>query len=249
MQPELSHAQIQQGFRDALGGESPPAGLSAPDQSEVAQRFKVYRNNVFHSLTRALAARFPVVEQLVGPEFFSAMARAYITASPPKGPVMLLWGESFAAFLDAFQPVAHLPFLADVARLEYARGLSCHAADASTIPPEMLADPDLEARHLALHPSVTMFKSATPAVQIWRRHQPGHAQHPLTHGPDYALIARRPDFTIIVEPVDTGTFSVLASLQDGASLGHAATLSDPTPALTLLLRHGLITDAQKGPTA
>eukprot|EP01036_Dinobryon_divergens_P055409 gene55409-73990_t len=83
----------------------------APD--EAAQRFAVYRNNVAHSLTRALARRFPVVERLVGLEFFTAMARLYIEADLPASPQLFLWGEGFARFLQGFPPVRSLAYLPD----------------------------------------------------------------------------------------------------------------------------------------
>ena len=39
------------------------------------------------------------------------------------------------------------------------------------------------------------------------------------------------------------THAVLTALRSGETLGAAATHADPTPALTLLLRHGLIIDS------
>ncbi|MGP9790341.1 HvfC/BufC family peptide modification chaperone [Roseinatronobacter sp. NSM] len=246
MPHDLPHARIEAAFHDALWGLDAPAGITAPDASEVAQRFKVYRNNVQHSLTRALAARFPVIEQLVGATFFTAMARAYIAQSPPQDPVMLRWGNSFAGFLDGFPPVAHLPFIGDVARLEYARGRACHAADAAPVAPDALAVAELDALRFILHPSVALFTSFFPAVQIWQAHQPGAARVPLLSGPDHALIARQPDFTVIVARIEPETFSVLAALLNGTPLGRAADNADPTPALTLLLRHGLIIDIDTG---
>jgi len=243
---DVSHARTERAFHKALWGIDPPAGITAPDPGEVAQRFKVYRNNVQHSLTRALAARFPVIERLVGAEFFTAMARVFIATSPPTDPVMLHWGASFAGFLEGFPPVAHLPFLGDVARLEYARGRACHAADADPVAPGALDVTHLEALRLALHPSVELFVASLPAVQIWQSHQTGATRAPLASGPDHALIARRPDFTVIVERVESGTFAVLSALHLGQTLGDAASKADPTPALTLLLRHGLIINADTG---
>lgn len=238
--PLDAHRATERAFRAALDAADPPAGLTAPDPSEVAQRFKVYRNNVHQSLTRTLAAAFPVVEQLVGKAFFAGLARAFITASPPRDPVLLRWGADFAGFLAQFSPVAHLPYLPDLARLEYARGQASHAADAAPIAPDALRTDTPEALRLVLHPSVTLFTSAQPAVQIWRAHQPDAPRGPITSGPDRALIARRPDFGVVVEPLDAGTHAVLAALQEGCTLGTAARHADPTPALTLLLRHEVI---------
>ncbi|MDT8853632.1 DNA-binding domain-containing protein [Paracoccaceae bacterium Fryx2] len=244
--PERKHATRQHDFHAALWRPEAPAGLTAPDRDEVAQRFKVYRNNVQHGLTRALAARFPVIEHLVGDEFFTAMARVFIARSPPADPVLLRWGETFAAFLDRFPPVAHLPFLGDVARLEYARGRACHAADATPVAPDTLNVPDPDSLRLVLHPSVALFFACTPAVQIWQSHQPGVTRKPLAPGPDHALIARQPDFTVIIEPIDPDTFAVLSALRGGQTLGQAAGKADPTTALFLLLRHGLITGTETG---
>lgn len=240
MLPE-SHSASQRAFHAALRETDRPDGLTAPDPAEVTQRFKVYRNNVQASLTRALAAAFPVIEQLVGAEFFAALARAFIATSPPRSPVLLHWGADFAAFLAKFPPVAHLPYLPDVARLEYARGQATHAADAAPVAPDALSTSTPEALRLMLHPSVTLFASPMPVVQIWRAHQADAPHAPITAGPDHALIARRPDFSVMVAPLDAGSHAVLTALCSGETLGAAATHADPTPALTILLRHGLIT--------
>ena len=244
--PPESHAVMQAAFHAALWQEAPPPGLAAPE-GEAARRFSVYRNNVRHGLTRALAARFPVDEQLVGREFFTAMAGIFIAAHPPAHPVLLSWGGAFPEFLDTFPPVAHLPWLADVARLELARGRAYHAADAAPVPPEALAAADPERLSLTLHPSVELFASPHPAVRIWAAHQPG--AEPLGRivpGPDPALVARQPDRAVVVAPVDPAPHGVLAALAAGQSLGEAAAAADPTAALALLLRHGLITAIETG---
>lgn len=246
MPPDQSHAALQTAFHAALWRSDAPEGITAVAQHEVAQRFAVYRNNVQHGLTRALGARFPVIEQLVGAAFFAAMARVFIAASPPAHPVLLRWGGAFPEFLDQFTPLAHLPWLGDVARLELARGRAYHAADATPVPTEALRVADLEQLELALHPSVALYSSRYPAVQIWQAHQADVPRSPLGAGPDHAVIARKPDFAVVVERIDPGTQAVLAALIAGAPLGRAASHADPTAALTLLIRHGLIIDTRTG---
>lgn len=248
MPPEPAHAATQAAFHAALWQQDPPAGLCAPLSAEVPRRFAVYRNNVRHSLSRALAARFPVVEALVGPEFFTAMAGVFMAEAPPTSPVLQEWGTAFPGFLDRLPPVAHLLWLGDVARLEWVRGRAVHAADAVPVPAERLAGPDPEALRFRLHPSVALYRSAHPAVSIWRAHQPGAARGPLPSGPEHALIGRQSDCAVVVVPVDAGTHAVLSALAACEPLGRAAMQSDPTAALTMLLRHGLITATLTGET-
>jgi hypothetical protein len=246
--PHETHAATEAAFHAALWQTDPPPGLCAPE-GEVARRFSVYRNNVQHGLTRALAARFPVVEQLVGHEFFTAMARVFIAGAPPDNPVLLTWGESFPDFLDGFPPAAHLPWLPDVARLELVRGRAYHAADAAQVDPATLTVADPERLRLRLHPSVALFASPHPAVRIWVAHQTATGPAgPVGAGPDHALVARRPDFAVIVERLDPATHGILAALAACLPLGEAAAEADPTAALTLLLSHGLIAAIETGDT-
>jgi len=249
MPPDPAHLALQTQFHDGLWGGPVPEGVTAPAADEAERRFAVYRNNVRHGLARALAARFPVIEQLVGPDFFAAMAGVFAAQHPPRDPVLLGWGEDLPAFLTAFPPVAHLPWLGCVARIELARGRAYHAANAAPGDPSALAVADPAALRLTLHPSVELFASAFPAVAIWQAHQPGAAPGTaLPPGPQHALIARAPAFHVIVEPVDPGTHAVLAALAGGAPLGRAVDHADPTRALALLLRHGLIAAIRTGDT-
>ena len=92
-----------------------PAGLTAWNGSDPAQRFRVYRNNVIVALIDALAGTFEVTQELVGENFFHAMARRYAYAHPPRSRLMAVYGASFPAFIETFPPTAGLPYLADVA--------------------------------------------------------------------------------------------------------------------------------------
>jgi len=244
-----SHAEITAGFAAALFGPAPPQGLAAPDPAELARRFAVYRNNVHHGLGRALAARFPVVERLVGGPFFAAMAREFLRAHPPGQPVIHEWGGEFPAFLAAFPPVAGLPYLADVARLELLRGEAYHAADATPVDPARLMAGDPAGLTVALHPSLRLFASDFPAVTIWQANQPASTSARVAaSGPERALVARDRNLDVMVERLDAPAHRLVAALAGGAPLGRAAAAAgaDPAPALALLIRHGLIVAARQG---
>lgn len=223
-------------------GASPP-DLTADDPTELARRFAVYRNNVAFSLCAALGVRFPVIARLVGPEFFAALARAFLAAHPPQSPVLHEWGAEFPTFLDAFAPLAAYPYMGDVARIEGARGLAFHAADASPLAPARLADADPDTLRLALHPSVIVLPLASPAVSIWVLNQPGAEAGPVHPGPETALILRDRAFDVPVRAIAPSEAALIVALGRGETLLQAAAHApelDPTALLVALMQAGAL---------
>lgn len=247
-----AHPDFVAHFEGALRGGPLPAGLQARDDAEVERRFAVYRNNVAVGLTEALATRFPVIRRLVGEAFFAGLARLYFERDRPRSPVIAEWGESFAAFLAQFPPLAAYPYLGDVARIEYARGRAFHAADAPPVDPAILVAVDPERVCLVLHASVTLLGFAYPAVSIWARNQPGGDGLPLATGPETALILRDPGFHVPVRSVGHGDATMLRSLMSGETLSIAAAKAQdvdsghsPQPLLVSLMQAGAIVDARE----
>jgi Putative DNA-binding domain len=172
----------------------------------------------------ALRTQFPVVEQLVGAEFFRAMAREYIAEEPPRSPVLLDDSDMFPDFVERFAPAKPVPYLADVARIERARGLARHAADVTPVdrtafaalPPDRLRD-----TRVHLHPSVSIVTSQHPAFSIWRVNQNPDRVVPISPwAPEAALIAR-PFLRVETRLVSAGVARFIAELIDGATLGAA----------------------------
>jgi hypothetical protein len=231
---------------------SPPPGLTAWNGSDPARRFAVYRNNVIVSLVDALADAFPVTQQLVGEEFFRAMARVHAFARPPTSRLMAFYGADFPGFIAGFAPAASVPYLADVARLEYLRVLAYHAADAEPLSSEeiaaALADPDaLPSLRLALHPSLHVLSSDFAVASLWGAHQGVLAlSEVVADAPETALVLRHGlDVEAVrIAPVD-GMF--IAALREGKALGEAAQAAgraeaafDSSVALGLLLQKGAV---------
>lgn len=226
-----------------------PAGLSAPGVLSsggvsIERRFAVYRNNVTVGLVDALAAGFPVVAKLVGERFFRAMAQAFAVAHPPETPVMTLYGAAFPPFLDSFEPVRKLPYLGDVARLEFARRQVFHAADGPWDDPlgapcplesrlRRMKPKSMAAARPVLHPAMHVVRSRYPVQSIWRRNVEDDAA-PVAPIAEDVLVVRRAG---VVRHIDlpAGGALFLEALATGASLGAAvdavsAARSDADPA-------------------
>lgn len=245
----LPRAVPQAGFAAALldPARPCPSGLRAWNGSDPLRRFAVYRNNVVSSLIDALADTFPVVQQLVGAEFFRAMAAEFVRQAPPRSRVLALYGGGFAASIAGFAPAAGLPYLADVARLEFARQQACHAGDAEPIADaalaQALAKPEaLAAMRFSWHPSLQVIESPHAVVSLWAAHQ--------TEGGDVAAVGidraeqalvLRDGLDVFVVPVDAGTARFALRTLTGDAFGAAAAAADPGfdlgAALALLVRH------------
>lgn len=253
----VAHSDLVAAFARGLASGALPPGLTAQAQDEAARRFAVYRNNVAVSLARALAARFPVIERLVGAEFFAALAQVYLQDHRPTSPVLQDWGESFPGFLAAFPPLAAYPYMADVARIEWARGRAYHAADRAPITAQrlMAAAADPGSARLGLHPSVQVLQLDHPAVSIWAANQPGAAPpQVLPPGPQIALILRTTGFDVPVLALEPGDAALVTALGRGLTLLEAAEAAsgaedshDPQPILLRLMQAGVITLPQDTP--
>lgn len=245
-----AHLDFTTAFEASLKGATLPPGVTACAPDEAERRFAVYRNNVASSLTEALARRFPVIQRLVGPEFFAAMARFYAEAHRPRSPVLLEWGDSFPDFLAGFPPLQAYPYMADVAAIEFARGVAFHAADGRPAAPEIFAGADPSRLRLRLHPSVQVLRLTSPAVSIWTLNQPGSAPASLTHTlPEIALILRDRAFNVPVRAISAGDATLIEQLGQGATLMAAAEMAqwaepqhDPQPLVLRLIQSGAVLD-------
>lgn len=189
-------------------------------------RLQVYRNNTFSSLTAALKDSFPVVCQLVDERFFGYAAQEYIRKHPPRAPRLAEYGGDFADFLAGFEPVGHLLYLPDVARLEWAVNAAYHAADSPTLDSARIAAVPQERYPLlrfVAHPSVRLVASAYPIDRIWRAHQPGgdlDSKIDLSAGGCRLLIDRR-DQDIRFLSLDAPGFALAEALCGGYALQEA----------------------------
>ena len=95
-----------------------PTVVTGPNEKIATKRYNVYRNNVTVSLINALVAIFPATERITGVEFFRAMARFHIRATPPTSPLLFEYGRDVPGFIERYEYARPMPWLADIARLE-----------------------------------------------------------------------------------------------------------------------------------
>ena len=226
-----------------------PEGLSSANGADPGSRFAVYRNNVQSSLINALADSYPVVLQLVGDEFFRAMAAFFVQNHPPQGPQINNYGNEMATFIEGFAPAASVPYLADVARLERLRVMAFHAADAQPLSHEQIAaalsDPQaLSQLTIELHPSLNLLNSDFAVVAIWAAHQQDATLAGIDLNQAQSALVLRNGLEVEVFAIDHGASVFIQNLRNGHTLAQALESTptfDLSQTLAVLISHNAIT--------
>ncbi|MEX0753406.1 MAG: DNA-binding domain-containing protein [Xanthobacteraceae bacterium] len=202
-----------------------PAVVAGPNGKAAKKRYNVYRNNVTVSLINALAATFPATQRITGTDFFRAMARFHVRATPPTSPLLFDYGRDFPDFIERYEYARSMPWLADVARIERAWLDAYHAADAEPLSPQTLAS--IPAERLAdivltPHPATRVVRSRFPAVTIFAANRSGDPIDRIeATEPEDALVIR-PRLEVTVRRLPLGGAVFLTRLIASEPLGAAA---------------------------
>ncbi|MFO1351468.1 MAG: DNA-binding domain-containing protein [Gammaproteobacteria bacterium] len=219
---ELQQRFVEQIFSD--DGDLPE--WIRADGLASAERLDIYRNNTLVGLTKTLRSLYPVIERLVGEDFFRYAAHRYIHEYPSRSGDLNEYGADFADFLARFEPTAGLVYLPDVARLELAYQQAANAADSAALDFAALAQvaPErYEELRFRLHPTARLLVSPYPILRIWQVNQPNYADDPsvdLNQGGVKLLLIRRA-LEVELEPLADGEFALLQALSEPLNFGVA----------------------------
>lgn len=242
--------EIQTAFAEGVldGGPASLAGAVVERGLSGSRRLQLYRNNTFASLTEALAAVYPVVQRLVGDDFFRFVAARYIPEHPSRSGNLHDFGGQFAGFLAGLAETEGLPYLPDVARLEWAYHQVFHEADRAPLDPAALGRVPPEAYEtlrFRLHPASRLVASPYPVLHIWQVNQEGFSGDPsvrLDEGAARILVFRR-GLEVELQALAEGEFALLQAFARDHSLtaaAEAALQAQPEFDLSVSLRHHVV---------
>ena len=148
---------------------------AAPAHSMSVRGLKAYKTNGHMLAERALLAAYPVVAQLLGAESAADLARALWHAHPPTQGDLALWGDALPRYLAHSPQLQEEPYLADVARAEWALHCCASAADAVADPTSLalLTTEDPDRLVLRVAPGCAVLRSPWPVVSILNAHLDG----------------------------------------------------------------------------
>ncbi|WP_201493924.1 putative DNA-binding domain-containing protein [Rubrivivax sp. A210] len=230
------------------------------DGERFTRGLQAYQANAGALAERALAAAYPTVQQLLGEESFAALARIFWQDQPPERGDVAAWGDGLPAFVEGDAQLASEPYLADLARLEWALHLAQSAADSEPGVQglERLADTDPDRLRLLARPGTALVASAHPVLTIWQAHRSSDAERfvpvraAFAEGRAEAALVWREGWRVragAVAALDLAfTRAVLAGTPLAAALAGAGAGFSFEPWLIGALQQGWLAGAEDLPT-
>ena len=253
----------QQMLLRALLGDARPGVVEAWLSQTPARKRRglhAYQANAGALAERALAAACPTVAQLVGDDSFAALARACWRAHPPQRGDVATWGDALPAFIEAASQLADEPYLADVARLDWAVHRAEQAADddAPAAGLDLLASADPAGLQLRLRAGHAVLLSRHPVQAIWAAHRSSAAdrfepvRQAMAAGRADAVRVRRAGLRVAVDLIDAAAACFEQALLAGQRLAPALDLAgagfDFEALFLTTLRHGSLAAVSVDPS-
>lgn len=216
---------------EALGANQAcwPAMQAARLKTDAAG-LRAYQVNAQATAQRVLTSTYPTVAAMLGADALHALALILWAHSPPSSGDLGEWGGALPDLIASHPDLQAWPWLADSARLDWARHIAERASDASLDSDSLhllgTAAPDQ--LRLWLKPCVQVLASPWPVVSLWEAHQlPASeqaqaAEQALREGETGTMVVWRNPWQLQMHGLTGAQASWMACLAD-----HAA--SEPPP--------------------
>jgi hypothetical protein len=224
----LTLHELQNKFVEGLNAENNSIFSyinSNPKISAIAH-LNIYQSSIFGALQKTLNEIFPVCKKLVGNEFFIAMINEYIEKNVSYSPDLANYGSHFSDFISEFKPVKSLPYLPDIARLEWAWHAIYSARQTKKLDMEGLAScyaTSGEKIIFHLPPNSFLLSSPYPVHRIWELNQDSCNLNQtiiLENNVQYYFLVWRKELEMRIDLLDAIEWQILEYVKAKFNLGE-----------------------------
>lgn len=182
-------------------------------------RLAVYSDAYFLRLSGCLGQDFAAVRRVLGEIPFQQLAADYLRSRPSRSPFINDIGSDFSSFLQSHSFSRPLPYLSELAALEWNILRSLFA---TRLPSEPFENLGPEAR-LRLDPTVHVMETRWPVDRLWRNrgNPPQEGARRLRRPSVRRLLIHRDDTWVKLRLLKPPEFLVLSRIQEGRPLGEA----------------------------
>jgi len=168
---QLANLQLLFQGHVVSGDEQAITAFVGNETASAADRLGIYFNAYRMRLLQILREDFPGLCSIMSADAFDALGLRYIDQHPSQHPSVRQFGRYLAEFLAADHDAIEQPYLAEMARLEWARGFAFDAANADVLTVEELGalpGQDWPALKVQFHPTLQRLRFAWNVGPMWR---------------------------------------------------------------------------------
>jgi len=188
------------------------------------ERLSVYAGGYVARTQQALAEAYEAVHHVLGERAFAELAQRYAARFSSHDYNLSFRGRHLSEFLTTDPLTVRLPFLPDLARLEWFISQAFHAFEQPPLDPASLSGFSLDGdrARVVFQPSVGVIASAWPIVDIWeaRTRPREEVDIDLINRPQRVLVFRD-GLTVRCELLEERPYALLDALLAGRTLGEA----------------------------
>ena len=251
LQQDMAALILKDIASERLLGSIEKTPLSAKD------RLQVHKNNYRLTLSAALIDIYPVLMSFVGHEWLEAALKKFVLEYPPQDACLSGYGGKLADFLKGFEPAAAMPYLVDIARLEWAIYDCQNAKEDKVLSAQEwhdIAGTGIQNQSLQFVQAHQFISSDYPLLDLW---QAGSGlevdgEIDLSSG-GVRLLVIRPHTEVVLFALKEDEYAFLRSLQKGGSIvaaslaaGWAEESSPLAEAMGRYISDGLFRTGKKG---
>jgi hypothetical protein len=197
------------------------AQIAGDDRLSAVDRVDIYANMYFYRLHDCLAQDFSAVRAVIGDARFHNLITDYLLMHPSAHPSLRFAGSRLPEMLRTHKLSHRWPFLADLARLEWALLDAFDAPDAQLLREsdlDRVSPSDWDTLRFRLTPSVQLLDADWDVDAMWSRIQHGERPDTPARTPT-ALVVWRRDFRVFHRAVDRLERDALVDLREGKRFG------------------------------
>jgi Putative DNA-binding domain len=201
--------------------------IDSSETLSAEEHFAIYKHSIAGALQIALKEIYTVCHKLVGNDFFIFMINHYILHNKSYSPTLAGYGGNFPLFIENFDAAKSLPYLADVARLEWAWHLIFSAAPSKGIDFLKLSECYVhvgEQLIFNLPQASTLLSSRYPIHLIWEANQDDNDNNEgqiitLPDDTHFYYLVWRKELAMRIDLITEVEWQILSWIQKGLTWG------------------------------
>lgn len=215
----LNLHKLQAQFKQSLLYQDSSINEHIQEQNgfDAEQLLQIYRNNFIISVTESLQCTYPNTLQLVGEEFFNAVARAFILAKPPAINNICVYGQQFYQYLSEFEQLQEIPFVAEMARfeqqLEETKRLALSDIQLDVEQLQRVPEHQHHQLQFTLTPNISCFTSKQDISQLLSIIKSGQEESVDLNTPCFLLLIKQANFEVTVKTISEAQWQLINQLK------------------------------------